>query len=155
LKSAGNLLLVVKVKKYPKEDEMWVGDVLFALFVALLLTAIFAGGFRRSGPWTGFIVFFIIIFLASWAGGIWIGPIGSAVFGIFWIPFVFAGLIFALLLAAVVPARPMQREAELKRKVEEEIAARKELDAFFWILVGLLILAVILGYVYPPETGLS
>jgi len=46
----------------------WV-DVLFALSMALIFTMIFAAGLRRTGPWSSVAVFFLVIFLAAWAGG--------------------------------------------------------------------------------------
>src|SRR4030042_6874616 len=42
--------------------------VFFALSMALLFTAIFTLGFLRRGPRSSVLAFFLIVFLASWAG---------------------------------------------------------------------------------------
>ena len=50
---------------------MFVIDMLFALVIALVLTGIFGLGFGRYGMGTTLAVFFIIVFFATWAGGVW------------------------------------------------------------------------------------
>ncbi|MBX6316135.1 MAG: hypothetical protein IRY99_24975, partial [Isosphaeraceae bacterium] len=76
-------------------------DFLIAFFVALALVALFAAAFRRPGPWVaeegpawvGLLVLFTILFLASWAGGTWIGHVGPTLYGVYWLPFLAVGLI--------------------------------------------------------------
>jgi hypothetical protein len=119
-------------------------DVLFAFGIGLVLTALFAGLLGRSGPWASIPVFFAVIFLASWAGGVWIAPIGPALFGVYWVPFVVFGLIIALLLAAAVKPRvPVETGEDDGRKQEPGKAA---FDAFFFGLIVLLAVAILVGY---------
>ncbi len=69
--------------------------VLFALAVAPLLGIILWAGLRRPGPWAddevgeiGLLMFFLLIFLAAWAGGTWICAIGPPLWGVYRVPFV-------------------------------------------------------------------
>ncbi len=127
---------------------MFIWDILFALAIAFIVWLIFAVGFRRPGPWSGFWAFFMILFLAAWAGGLWIMPLGPTLMGVYWLPFVFMALLFALLLAAVVPEpRPRNRQ-EARAEREAEAA----LGAFFWVLMIILLFAIVAGYIFegPP-----
>jgi len=124
-------------------------DMVFALVIALLFTAIFTAGFRSRGPWGAWWVFLLVLFLATWAGGIWITPFGPPMFGVYWLPFVFVGLVFALLLTATVPAetrrlRPYTEETAEMVAEETAIAA---IGTVFWVLLVGLILVTILWYV--------
>jgi hypothetical protein len=54
-----------------------VADILFSLATALFLSVIIAVGFVRSAPlssrwWLELVGFFGLIFLSSWAGGVWL-----------------------------------------------------------------------------------
>jgi hypothetical protein len=42
---------------------------------------------RSGGSSTGLALFFLIIFLSTWAGGIWVHPVGGLVGGVHWVPF--------------------------------------------------------------------
>jgi hypothetical protein len=127
--------------------DMFLVDLLLALAVALLLTAIFAGGFRNRGPWDAWWVFLLVVFLATWAGGLWFAPFGPTVFEVAWLPFLFVGLIVALLLAAVVPpARPPRTYGEAIAEARAEEATVAAFSAFFWILLIGLAVAVVLAY---------
>ena len=129
-------------------------EILFAFGVAVLITLIFAAGFRRTGPWSGFWAFFFIILLAAWAGGLWVEPFGPEFYGVYWFPFIVVGLIFAFLLAAVTPPRdiePKTSEEKLREDKREEAAAKGVLGIFFWLILTILIIAIIAGYL-TPET---
>jgi uncharacterized membrane protein len=121
--------------------------LVFALLVGLILTAIFALIVRAKGPWTSLLAVFVLIFLASWAGGVWLLPFGSPLWGTYWLPFLVVGLIFSLLLGALVSSSPSTVEVVEPQKEE---ARRKRavlaLGIFFWILVGVLIVAIIVHY---------
>jgi hypothetical protein len=124
-------------------------DLLFALGIGLILTAVFAGLFGRSGPWASIPVFFALIFLAAWAGGVWIAPMGPVIFGVYWVPFVVFGLIFALLLAAaMVPEREIGagEAAGEKRGRRRRRFGTVPFNGFFFGLLALLVVTVIVGY---------
>lgn len=124
-------------------------QVLFAFLMALLFTAVFTWGFERRGPWSSVLVFFLIVFLAAWAGSLWLSPAGPAFLGIFWVPIVAVAFIFAVLLSAALPHRPPTQEVETISQVErEEQAKERVFDAFFWVLLAGFVIVIILGYAY-------
>ena len=121
---------------------MFVWDLIFALAVGLVFAAIFSLVFGRTGPWASFFVFFIIIALAAWAGGVWFKPVGPPVFGVFWIPFLIFGFIFAILMAAAAPSRTYR----IRRNAGDDRAVIAAFDVFFIVLLGILIVSIIVGY---------
>lgn len=75
-----------------------------ALIIALLLTALFMVGLRLKSPW-GLLWFFVVILLASWAGGAWFTLRGPAFLGTGWLPFLIVGLTAVILtIARIMPA---------------------------------------------------
>jgi hypothetical protein len=129
---------------------MFFVHLLFALVAALILSAIFAVGFRKTGPWENIFILFMLIFLISWAGGVWLSPIGPPLWGAYWVPFLLVGLMAALLLAAVPLARKRESTVELvdvKREKKEEKAALFVMGTFFWILILALIAILFFRYI--------
>jgi hypothetical protein len=126
---------------------MFLGEILFALCMALLFTLVFTLGFKRPGPWPAWWAFFLVIFLAAWAGGLWITPAGPVFVGIYWLPIILVALVFAILLAAVAPPQSRQPKVETISQVKQrESTAEKMFDVFFWALLTVLAIAIILGY---------
>ncbi len=122
-------------------------ELLFALAIALFFTVVFTVLGRRARSWPIVLVFFLLIFLGAWAGGIWITPVGPTFIGIYWISFFTAGLIFALLLVAVTAfsSRPSQ---DSKDEIREEEDLEITISMFFWILLLALVVAIIIGYIH-------
>jgi len=124
--------------------------LLSALFSSLLLTGIFCALLRTKGPWSSIVLFFLVIFLASWAGGAWLIPFGPVLLGIHFFPFLLVGLIFALLLAA---AAPLEQEGSAGEHVDpqekrrERVTAAIALSLFFWLLIGTLLVSIIARYI--------
>ncbi len=125
---------------------MFLAELLFALLMAFLFTLIFAIGLRKTGPWASMWVFFLVVFLAAWAGGLWISPFGPAFLGIYWVPILFFSFIFAILLASATPPRRPEPKVETISEVKEEEAAEKAFNALFWILLVTLVAVILLGY---------
>jgi hypothetical protein len=95
------------------------------------------------------LVFFLIVFLAAWAGSLWLSPAGPAFLGIFWVPIVAVALIFAILLSAALPHRPPTQKVETISQVErEERAKERVFDAFFWALLAGFVIIIVLGYAF-------
>ncbi|MFP4365237.1 MAG: hypothetical protein ACLFR1_15345 [Spirochaetia bacterium] len=127
---------------------MFVIDIIFALLIAFLFVGIIGFGLNRTGPWQSIWTLFLIIFLAAWAGGLWIMPFGPILFGGYIFPFLFAGLLIALVLGVTIPTEPTEYEIE-KTSPPEEREAAKALDVFFWVIIGLLVVFVVFGYFFP------
>jgi hypothetical protein len=129
--------------EYLREDYMFFIDFVIALIMAIVLSSVFILGFRRYGPWKGFLPFFLIIFLAAWAGGLWLYPFGPALWGSFWLSFLVVGLIFSILLAAFIPSRRPRTRIEAIQEEQKEATVEKALSGFFWILIFLLSVAIL------------
>ena len=128
---------------------MFLTQLTFALVIAAFLSAVFAVGFRRSGPWASAFIFFVVVFLASLAGGLWISPIGPRLWGAHWLPFLLVGLIIALLLAAAPLTDRSSSSVELvdrTRERREEKQVRTALDVFFWVLIISFVLVILAHY---------
>jgi hypothetical protein len=138
------------IEKNGGKEKMFFIHLLYALFFAVLLTALFFALFRTKGPWSSIVLFFLVIFLASWAGGAWLAPFGPLLWGIPFLPFLFVGLIFALLLAAAAPSEKEESTVELldpKEIKEERATAARALSLFFWVLVGALLVIIVARYI--------
>jgi hypothetical protein len=130
-----------------------VADFFVALIVALLVSVFFGLAMRRKLKRTGFSWFFLILFLATWAGGIWIGPFGPSFRGTSWLPFVLVAVVVGAFLAAVAPRRAPSGRIETLEMLEEIEQGRKlekltyiSLGLFFWIALFVLVTAIIVRY---------
>jgi len=122
-------------------------DVVVALAIGVLLTVIFTLGFRRRGPWSNVLLFFLVVFLGTWTAGIWIPPVGPPVRGVFWLSPLMVGLILALLLAAAYPATPRKRPRdEIKLKPDVPAPVVVAVDVFFIVLLILFAVVILIGY---------
>lgn len=90
---------------------------------------------------------FFLIFFAAWIGGAWADPIGPAAYGVYWVPFLFFALLFALLLAVLPSPR---RDVTVREVAAAENATTAALGAFFWILVVFMILGIVAAYAFVP-----
>lgn len=138
--------------------------VIGAIIVALIISSIFYFALNSRGPWGSFWSFFLVIMLAVWAASIWIVPVGYVYWEIAWIPLFFIGLIIGLLLAAVsassgknyyrgqrgdvVDADMAADERQKTSETEENTFAA--IGVLFWLFIGLMILAIIVGYALDP-----
>lgn len=122
------------------------GELLAALFIALVLVALFSFGFGRPGPWGGFLWFFLVVFLGAWAIGLWAEPVGPAAWGVAWVPILFGALLLALLIAAIPPTGTAPAAAP-----EPDVgtaAVVGALGVFFWALLVGLLLAILLAFLF-------
>jgi peptidoglycan/LPS O-acetylase OafA/YrhL len=122
-------------------------ELVFSLSVALFFTIIFTVVVRRIRSKQRVLVFFTIVFLAAWAGGIWITPAGPAFLGIYWLSFLVIGLLFALLFEMIAGlSRPRQLpEKDVKQEAEQ---VQTELSVSFFILFIAFIVLIVLGYIH-------
>jgi hypothetical protein len=130
---------------------LWI-NFLFAIIVALTLTALFYFIIRRSGLWGNVFLFFLIVFLGAWAGGLWLRPIGPPINGFYWINYLITGFLLALLLAAIGSSdssrerKKVEFEAEENKVIEKRTREPKRFDLLLTSLVLLLIIVILLGY---------
>jgi hypothetical protein len=130
-------------------------EVLTAFSVALLLSGVFALATRRGGRRTGLFWLFLIIFLATWAGGIWLRPFGPTLWGIHWLAFFLVGLVLALIIAVSAPGRPPKGRHEtldmleqIEKEKEMEKLAYITLKPFFWVVLLALFVAIVIRYIF-------
>jgi hypothetical protein len=128
----------------------WI-DLIFAILVALLLVALFAAVFQVRGPWNSILWFFLVVLLVTWAGGVWLAPMGPAVGGFYFFPFLLAGLVVVLLLAATTTPPPKEGETVEFVDAKEQRAGRRAVGAalgiFFWVLLMLLAAVIFFRYI--------
>jgi hypothetical protein len=130
-------------------------DLAFVFVIALALSlflAVFLGwrprGKMESTAGISALFLFMILFLAVWAGGVWITPFGPALWGVYWLPFVVVGILTALLLLAAgapPPRRPRTR-MDAVQQAEKEWAAERVFNIFFGILAVGLLVSIVLAY---------
>ncbi len=122
-------------------------SIFAAFFLALLISLLFAPGYRK-GSFTPLIVFFFILFMAGVASQYWITPFGPAWWGISWGPLLFILLIFSFLFAA---PSPYKSKDVTKTTGEEQVAAASAvISLFIWLLFTMLLIAIIIGVFKPP-----
>ena len=128
-------------------------ELIVALLVSLALSTFFTLATWKSEKRKGLIWLFLIIFFATWAGGLWMRPFGPTMWGVHWLSFLLVGVVVALILAASwVRPMPQGREGtiemleKMKEKREAEQVAWITLTIFFWILMIILLSAIVFNY---------
>lgn len=128
-------------------------ELLTALVISLMVGVGLVLLSRRWGRRTGVVYLFLIIFLATWAGGVRIRPFGPPIGQVHWLGFLIIGLFVALLLALFLPQRPPRGRRETLDTIEQMAAAKQieevtyvTLGVIFWVVLALLLGAVILRY---------
>ncbi|HSH64706.1 MAG TPA: hypothetical protein VLB84_02680 [Bacteroidia bacterium] len=114
-----------------------------ALVITFLLTLIISLIFSR--PLRALWIFFIIVFMATWASQLWINPIGPVFWGVAWVPMLVASVFFWLLILALIPPFPKTQAG-----TEEKESASMVLGMFFWIMLVVLLITIAVGYYRIP-----
>jgi NADH:ubiquinone oxidoreductase subunit 6 (subunit J) len=132
---------------------MFLAHLLVAFLVALLLSLLLIPLRRpqsaqaKTSTAVGVLFLFFILFLGTWAGGLWITPFGSPWLGVYWMPFVVAGLFVALLVAATdQSSRRSYERKETEPDHVEHAALATAFGLLFWILIMALAIAIVAGY---------
>ena len=130
---------------------MLYAEFLVALIIALVLSAVMVGAFRWQRPgakgyWSSMLYLFTLLFVASWAGGVWVSPVGASVWGVYWLPFLITGFVFALLLLAVMPYRRPRSAEEAKQQAQLRAGSGAIISVAFWILIIALAISIISYY---------
>jgi hypothetical protein len=133
---------------------MVIPEFSISFILAVLLTGLYMLVTWGAGRRTGLIWLFLIILLATWAGGVWLKPFGPTLWGIHWLAFLLVGLVVFLFLIIVLPRKAPRGRHEtldmldrIEQEKELEEVAYITLSIFFWILLSVLIIAIVLRYV--------
>jgi uncharacterized membrane protein YfcA len=121
-------------------------QVLTALVLAVILTGVMTLVFRRHRHARDVVVFFFVIFLAAWGGGLWLKPYGPSVYGVYWFPFLVVALIVSLILITFIPRQPPHSTSEAMDQIERRHALERVFSVFLAILIGVLVFAIVSGY---------
>jgi MFS family permease len=126
---------------------MILGDFLMALIIALFFTIVLTVSGKKYRSWKRIIVIFLILLFASWAGGVWITPVGPAFLGIYWVSFFIVALILALLLETVSALHATPSDIDKKETMKKEEALEILISASFLILLIVFIIVITIGYI--------
>lgn len=137
---------------------MVITEFLVSLVIAVLLTGLFMLVTRGDRRRTGLIWLFLIIFLATWAGGTWLRPFGPSLWGVTWLAFLLVGLVIVLVLFIVIPRQAPRGRREtldmldrIEQEKELEQVTYVTLSIFLWVLLFVLVMAIILRYIVGVE----
>lgn len=125
---------------------MFLGGLLLALMVGLLVTGVIAAGMGRRRTVNELLPFFLLVFLAAWAAGVWLGA-GPLWWDFYWVPAAIIGVVVAVLYLATTrspaPETPLTEDEAVESVAEVTITF---LGLTVWIWVCLFLTAVIIGY---------
>lgn len=129
-------------------------EFILAFLIAAVLTAVFVLIARKLHRRNGFTWFFLIVLTATWAGGVWLQPIGPLYADVYWMPFLAAGLIMAVFASILQLRRPPRGRQETLDKLDQQARAKKmqeatyiTLRALFWVVFILFLAGIVLRYV--------
>jgi hypothetical protein len=131
-------------------------DWIFSLIIGGAVTLLYFLATRKAGRRRGLFWVFLLIFLATWAGGVWLQPFGPVLWGVHWLAFVLIGVIIALFLAVTGPGpgpRGRKETIEMLERIDKERKLERAtyvaLGLLFWILFGVLAAAIFVRYILP------
>jgi uncharacterized membrane protein len=130
-----------------KEARMILGDFLIAFVIALFFTIVLVASGRKHRSWKRIITIFMIILFASWAGGVWVTPVGPAILGIYWVSFFIVALILALIMETVSALHAAPQDISKKDTRKEEESLEILISTSFLILLIIFIAVIIIGYI--------
>ncbi len=93
---------------------------------------------------SGYGVIFLLMFLITWAGGLWIEPFGPNVKNVPLLPFILSG--FFVLLLLVVFRFPVERKLNTKRIEKKNRMIENALRFFYWLLIIAISSSIITWY---------
>jgi hypothetical protein len=126
---------------------MFLTDLVLVLVISIVFTAAFAMGFRKLNFQFRMIFLFLILFLSTWAGGIWVKPIGPAVFSENFFSFLIVGFIMGMLLTAVLPPGDFESTHKEKQgEVQVESCRIVTMDMLYLMLVIVLSTLILVAY---------
>lgn len=124
---------------------LWI-DLLLALVVSALLSAVFLRFVHEHGPWRKPWAFALVVFLFAWVGGAWVAPGLHSGWVTYWIPFLMVGLLPAILIAALSPRHNLATLEDTEQFHQEEKAVLLSVIVLWWILGATLVGLIIAAY---------
>ena len=122
---------------------MFFAGVGLALIIAFILTLILGRGIKQYA-FADLLGFFFVVFLATWAGGLWIQPVGPAMWGVSFTVFIVVGTLVALILAASLPTpRHRKEHPPPTGSAIDEIHQESFLNVFLWITILTLVAEIV------------
>ena len=125
---------------------MLISDLIAALVIAAVLAFVLGAGVRRQPVGSVLLAMFAVLFLATWAGGAWMAPVGPRVAGTHVASFVIVGLVLALLMTAFIPRHPPRTRGEALRQADARRQTATFIIVFFWLAVAALLAGIALRY---------
>jgi hypothetical protein len=123
------------------------GDFLIALIISLFFTIVLAASGQKHRSWKRIIIIFLIMLFASWAGGVWITPIGPTFLGIYWVSFFTVALILALILETISTLHATASDINKKETRKKEETLEVLISVSFLILLIVFIIVIIIAYI--------
>lgn len=128
---------------------MFLIEFILAVVVSFIVLAGFAMA-GSKGPWNNLGTLFVVVLLVTWAGGMWLTPVGPMLFGKPWVPYLIMAAFVALLLVNLIPHRDIELSVPPEEKLEAEeprkVAIIATVGIAFWIFVCGLIASIGLAY---------
>lgn len=128
--------------------------IIVSLIVAVILSLVVVVAFQKRLSWTAIFWFLITTFLASWAGSLWLGPLGPSIRGVYWLSPLLVGSTAGLLFLVFAPRRAPRNRLETLEMLEEiqqtrgmERATNISFSVFLWVIMFTLVGAIIVRYV--------
>lgn len=121
-------------------------QIVTAVVLAAILTILMTVAFGRHRHAVDAVVFFFVIFLATWGGGLWLRPYGPTIYGVYWFPFLVVALVVSLILITFIPRQPPHSKTEAMEQIERRRTLESIFSVFLAVLVVVLILGIVFGY---------
>lgn len=131
---------------------LW-SSVLVALAIAIVVTLMLVGllGWRRpqappDEPVSLSALFFVaILFLTTWAIGVWITPYGPLVWGVPWFALLLVALLVSLLVGVAAPQSAQGGRSGSRTTEVAEVVSAVGFGIMFWALVVVLVAVALFG----------
>lgn len=126
--------------------ETALNTLLAVALIALLFSSLFFYGFRRSGPWSTFWSFLLVLFVGLAFATAWMRPVGPLWYDVAWVDMLVFGLFLALILAAASPTtpRPPRKTGEMNTAdVRPNDGFVVAMSIYFWVLIAFAVLVAV------------
>lgn len=126
---------------------MIIVEFLIALIITLFFTTVLAISGKKHRSWKKIISIFFIMLFASWAGGIWITPVGPTFLDIYWLSYFMVALIVVLIMETVSALHAAPSDIDTKETRKKEEALEVLISTSFLTLIIVFIVIIVLRYI--------